>query len=61
MILKQNEVTGDFLNILIDFIKEWKQRVVLNGQNSKWSNIFVEFEQGSILGPLLILTTYPTT
>ena len=37
--LKQNEVTGDLLNILTDFRKERKQRVVLNGQHSKWSNI----------------------
>ena len=37
--LKQNRVTGDLLNILIDFLKERKQRVVLNGQHSKWSNI----------------------
>ena len=37
--LKQNEVTGDLLNILTDFLKERKQRVVLNGQHSKWSNI----------------------
>ena len=34
------EVTGDLLNILIDFLKERKQRVVFNGQHSKWPNIF---------------------
>ena len=33
--LKQNGVTGDLLNILIDFLKERKQRVVLNGQHFK--------------------------
>ena len=33
--LKQNGVTGDLLNILIDFLKERKQRFVLNGQHSK--------------------------
>ena len=35
---KQNGVTGNLLNILIDFLKERKKRVVLNGQHSKWSN-----------------------
>ena len=48
-------VTGDLLNILIDFLKERKQRVVLNGQHSEWSNISATFPQGSILGPLLSL------
>ena len=53
--LKQNGVTGDLLNILTDFLKERKQRVVLNGQHSKWSNISAGVPQGSILGPLLFL------
>ena len=48
-------VTGDLLNILIDFLKERKQRVVLNGQHSKWSNISAWVPQGSILGLLLFL------
>ena len=52
---KQNAVTDDLLNILIDFLKERKQRVVLNGQDSKWSNISAGFPKGSILGPLLFL------
>ena len=37
---KQNGVAGKFLNTLADFLKDRKQRVVLNSQNS-------------ILGPLL--------
>ena len=48
-------VTGDLLNILIDFLKERKQRVVLNGQHSKWSNTSACVPQGSILGLLLFL------
>ena len=35
------------------FLKERKQRVVLNGQFSKWENITAGAPQGSILGPLL--------
>ena len=38
--LKQNGVAGNFLNTLADFLKDRKQRVVLNSQSS-------------ILGPLL--------
>ena len=48
-------MTGDLLNILIGFLKERKQRVVLIGQDSKWSNISTGVPQGSILGPLLFL------
>ena len=53
--LKQNGVTGDLLNILIAFLKERKQRVALNGQYSKWSNISAVVTLGSVLGPMLFL------
>ena len=43
------------LNLLEDFLKEKKQRVVLNGQISTWTNINAGVPQGSILGPLLFL------
>ena len=45
-------MTGHLLNI---FLKERKQRVVLNGQHSKWSNISAGVPQGSILGPLFLI------
>ena len=48
-------MAGDLLNILIDFLKEKKQRVVLNDQHSNWSNISARLPQGSVLGPLLSL------
>ena len=51
--LKQNGVAGNLLNTLADFLKDRKQRVVLNGQNSTWVNVEVGIPQGSILGPLL--------
>ena len=38
-----------------NFLKERKQRVVLNGQVSTWKNINAGVPQGSILGPLLFL------
>ena len=51
--LKQNDILGNLLEILIGFLKDRKQRVVLNGKNSSWANIEAAVPQGSILGPLL--------
>ena len=53
--LKQNGVLGNLLSTLTDFLKLRKQRVVLNGQLSSWSNIEIGIPQGSIVGPLLFL------
>ena len=47
-------MAGDLL-IFIDFLKERKKGVVLNGQHSKWSNIAVGVLQMLIIGPLLFL------
>ena len=53
--LKQSGVAGNLLNTLADFLKDRKQRVVLNGQNSTWINAEAGVSQGSILGSLLFL------
>ena len=53
--LTQNGILGNLLNLLEEFLKERKQRVVLNGQVSTWKNINAGVPQGSILGPLLLL------
>ena len=53
--LKQNGISGNLLNIFEDFLRNIKQRVVLNGQTSNWENIHASVPQGSILGPLLFL------
>ena len=53
--LKQNGISGKLLETLTDFLKDRKQRVVLNGQNSSLANIEAGVPQGSILGPLLFL------
>ena len=53
--LNQNGISGNLLNIFEDFLRNRKQRVVLNGQTSNWENIHRGVSQGSILGPLLFL------
>ena len=53
--MAQNIISGNLLNPLRDFLNERKQRVVLNGQFSKWKNICVGVAQGSRLGSLLFL------
>ena len=53
--LEQNGIGGPLLKILTDFLKSWKQKVVLHGQNLSWSDVLAGVPQGSILGPLLFL------
>ena len=53
--LKQNGISGNLLNVITDFLCQRKQRVVLNGQHSYWTNIEGGVPQGSILGPLFFL------
>ena len=53
--LRQNGVSGDIINILQDFLRNRKQRVVLNEQCSSWADVNAGVLQGSILGPLLFL------
>ena len=37
--LTQNEISRNLLKVLRDFLSERRQRVVLNGQASTWTNI----------------------
>ena len=43
------------LHTLEDFLSHRKQRVVLNGKESGWEDIYSGIPQGSVLGPLLFL------
>ena len=53
--LKQNGISDKLLNLLCDFLRNRKQRVLLNGHISDWSDVRAGVPQGSILGPLLFL------
>ena len=37
--LKQNGISGNLLNVITNFLYKRKQRVVLNGQHSFWTNV----------------------
>ena len=50
--IKQNGISGNLSSTLTDFLNFRKQRVVLNGRLSSWSNTESGVLQGSILGPL---------
>ena len=51
----QNGISDNLLNLLCDFLRNRKQRVLLNGQVSDWSDIRGGAPQISILGPFLFL------
>ena len=53
--LKQNGIVGLFLKILTDFLKLRKQRVILNGQHSSWSDVLASVPQGSNFGLISFL------
>ena len=53
--LEQNGMSGCLLKFFRNYLKNRKQRVVLNGSFSSYSMIESGVLQGSVLGPLLFL------
>ena len=53
--LEQNGISGNLLRLLLNYLDDRKQRVVINGSYSDYSNIESGVPQGSVLGPLLFL------
>ena len=48
-------VEGELLSSLECYLRDRKQKVILNGQNSDWRKINSGVPKGSVLGPLLFL------
>ena len=48
-------IRGRLLNWIENFLKDRKQRVLLDGQTSNWSDVTSGIPQGSVLGPILFL------
>ena len=57
LIYKTNRIgnTGNSLKLIESFLSNRFQRVILNGQSSSWTPVYVAVPQGSILGPLFFL------
>ena len=53
--LKSMGISGEFYDLLENYLSGRLQRVILNGQTSSWGPILAGAPQGSILGPLLFL------
>ena len=53
--LQRNGISGNLLTFFQNYLSNRHQRVVLNGQESKWMCLGAGVPQGSVLGPLLFL------
>ena len=48
-------ITGNVLNWINSFLHDRKQKVVINSEESTWSNVLSGIRQGSVLRPALFL------
>lgn len=53
--LECNGISGKLLTLVKNYLKDRKQRVVLNGRSSEWASVPAGVPQGSVLGPLFFL------
>ena len=53
--LQQNGISGELLKIIVDFLNNRKQRIVLNGRSFNQFDVKDSVPQGSIMGPLRFL------
>ena len=53
--LQWNSILDELLNILIDFLNNRKQRVILNYQGSNWAEVKAGVLRGSIMRHVLFL------
>ena len=52
---RQLSLGSAFLSILIEFLTDSVQRVVVDGHYSAWGNVISNVPQGSVLGILLFI------
>ena len=48
-------ISGELYNLLVNYLSDRFQRVVLKGQTSSWRSVIAGVPQSLILGPLLFL------
>ena len=53
--LEQNDISGNLLKLIQNYLNDRKQQVVINGSYYDYSNIESGVPQGSVFGPLLCL------